>query len=407
MKTIRVPWGAWYAERQLALSFPAAWEVHTAALPEAPPLSAADVARAFAAPTGSAPLHMIASGRRDAVIAVDDITRPTPSGELLGPVLDELARGGITRQRVRVVIASGAHRPAIRQDVERKLGRRLAQSLDVVVHNPYEGLAFVGRSRAGIPIYANRAYLEGDLKIAIGGITPHESAGFGGGRKLIAVGLAGLETLCAFHSLDGPPAAHIGCIEGNAQHANLVEIARAIGLDFIVNAVFNANREVAGLVCGEPSAAHAAGVALARTLYACPAPPGADVVVLNAYPKDTDLLQACMALNVAWTSAPWMVRPGGTIVITAACPEGAGVHFLAGYGMRAPFAWTEEALKGHALMVVSPHVSQHELARHFPASAVRYSRWGDAVRALIRRHGWHVRAVVYPNAPLQLPVARG
>jgi len=60
--------------------------------------------RAFEAPYGTPRLRELARGRRDAVIVVDDLSRPTPAARLLPLVLEELAAGGIEPAKVRALI---------------------------------------------------------------------------------------------------------------------------------------------------------------------------------------------------------------------------------------------------------------------------------------------------------------
>ncbi len=405
MTTITVPWGAWYYERRLELPFPDTWDTQAVNIRGQHALSQEALVAALESPVGAARLRDLARGRRDAVIALDDISRPTPGALLLPLILRELEQGGLPPERVRVVIASGGHRPAVLMDLEYKLGPDLVRALDVHVHNPYEGLATLGQTSTGIPVYINRVFAEGDLKIALGGITPHESVGFGGGRKTVAVGLAGLETLSAFHRRDKD--VQTGHMHGNPQHDNLVEIARCAGLEYVVNVLFTPERGIAALVAGDPVAAHEAGVERARELYATPMPAGADVVVLNAYPKDTDLLQSCMVVNVTLIPNPQIVKPDGTVVITTACSEGVGLHFIAGHNMRMPAVWPQSAFGDKQVFIVSPNLSHYEVRRHFPYNTTLYATWDAALQALVARHGAQARAVVYPNACLHLPEVSG
>ncbi len=60
--------------------------------------------------------------------------------------------------------------------------------------------------------------------------------------------------------------------------------------------------------------------------------PGApyDVVCLNAYPKDGELLQVGNALNCYRTSRQPLLKSDGTLVITACCQLGGGTtRFMA------------------------------------------------------------------------------
>ncbi len=116
----------------------------------------------------------------------------------------------------------------MRGDVVRKIGVPLAERLKVVYHNPYDNLADLGRTSNGVPIAINRSYLDCDFRISIGGITPHDFAGFGGGYKTVTVGLSGIRALHETHieriaEFD----AGVARIEGNSHatwHDTLAEL---------------------------------------------------------------------------------------------------------------------------------------------------------------------------------------
>jgi nickel-dependent lactate racemase len=50
----------------------------------------------------------------------------------------------------------------------------------------------------GAPVELNRALVEHDHVVIVGGVTFHYFAGFTGGRKLICPGLASARTIAAF-----------------------------------------------------------------------------------------------------------------------------------------------------------------------------------------------------------------
>ena len=71
---------------------------------------------AMDAPIGVAPLAELARGKKTAAISVCDITRPAPNRLVLPPLLARLEQGGITRDNVTVLIATGLHRPAAEEE---------------------------------------------------------------------------------------------------------------------------------------------------------------------------------------------------------------------------------------------------------------------------------------------------
>lgn len=396
-----VPWGCWDPEDTLELRFPSRFSVQVNAMRDGWPLSAAAVAEAVCAPIASPPLHALAAGARMVAIAVDDITRPTPIGAVLPAVLSELE--SLAPENIKILVALGAHRPMVRLELERKLGAVILDELDVEQHHPYENLVDLGVSSRGTPIRLNRSFLEADLKIAIGAVIPHPYMGFSGGAKLVVPGLAGIETLQANHQ----PAV-TGVSGGLANpdvdaRRDVEEIALKAGLQFTCNVVVNSSREIAGLFCGHPVAAHRAAAACAADIYATEAP-GApyDVVCLNAYPKDGELLQVGNALNCYRTSSRPLLEPDGTVVITACCQQGRGYHSLHGKGMRlhAPPA-PKRYLEGREVVFFSPHISERDFRVSFAPEYRLFSAWEPLSTYLAAKHR-DASVAVFPTAPLQI-----
>ncbi len=222
----------------------------------------------------------------------------------------------------------------------------------------------------------------------------------------MAVGLSATSTLRAFHARDAGWLC-TGYVDGNPQHNDLDDIMRMVGLDIAVEVVLTDRRDgIAALYVGEPSACFRAGVERAWSVYHTTMPRAADVVVLNAYPKDYDLLQALNALWVTLFPHMHIVRPGGTVVVTAACPDGEGLHYLASHGMSDP-AWTDEgSMEGRHLVVHSPNVSEWDVRRHFPPSVDLCRTWSQVLAVLETRHGPVASATVYPYACLHADESR-
>jgi nickel-dependent lactate racemase len=182
---------------------------------------------------------------------------------------------------------------------------------------------YLGITGRGLPIYVNRDYMEASLRILTGVITPHQSAGFGGGRKSVVPGIAGMETIKKLHSFpirpDGPV---LGIVKGNRFHEEVVTAARMAGVDFIVNVIKNYRGEVVEAVAGELDKAHMRGVAVCEKSWVKKFEKAYDVVFVSAgrYPKDVDLHQSQKGLVVA----EQVTRPGGTIVLIAECRNGIG-----------------------------------------------------------------------------------
>src|SRR3989304_4222647 len=106
-------------------------------------------------------------------------------------------------------------------------------------------------------------------------------AGFSGGRKMVAPGCAGEETIKALHRplfLEDPHCRE-GSIERNPLHHELLQIARMAGHDFIVNVSLDSAGAVTGVFSGHPEHAHVRGVAFVREMVRATLPSLVDVVV--------------------------------------------------------------------------------------------------------------------------------
>lgn len=401
---IEIRWRAWHGDATLPLDFPAGWQVTTAAMPDAPALTPAQVEAALRHPIGSPPLAELAAGRRRAVIVVEDITRPLETAALLPLILADLSAAGLRHDDISLLIALGSHTPLERPDLVAKLGRETLARHVVRQNSPHENQHYLGQTTRGTPIHLSGFYLQADLRLALGSITPQAYAGFGGGAKTVAVGAAGIETLHANHRAalhDGP---HAGQVEAVACRLDLEEIAGVAGVDFIIDGVVNSRRQLAGLFAGDVVAAHRAGVAFAQRIYATPLPPPADIAIFNAYPKDTNLLQSVNAFNIANFDPDRVIhRHGSAVVITAAC-DGAGLNYLESPGMRGELRLSKEMMRlgPHGLIIFSPNLASLEARHLYPDDTVVFETWPQVVAELERRHGPSATVNVYPYSALQV-----
>jgi nickel-dependent lactate racemase len=174
-----------------------------------------------------------------------------------------------------------------------------------------------------VPVVINRQYYQADLKILTGSIHPHQTAGFSGGRKSILPGLASVQTLKFHHGYDiRPLGPAMGRIKENLFHLAALEAAKMAGVDFILNLVQNQNKQITLAVAGDIEAAWMAGVHASREIFevAIPKDPDILVVIPGGHPRDSNLYQSQRSLS----AAELVIKPGGTIILPAACPDGIG-----------------------------------------------------------------------------------
>jgi lactate racemase len=284
------------------------------------------LAAALDEPIGTRALRELAQGKSTAAIAVCDITRPAPNAITLPPILERLHAGGIPKDGVTILIATGLHRQATPAEIETIVGGPIASNYRVVNHNAKDLASHskVGTTRRGTPVYVDQRFASADLHITLGFVEQHLMAGFSGGRKLIAPGLAAQETIKVLHSpaFMREPKAIEGLIEDNPLHAELVEIASLVRHDFMLDVALTKSREIAGIFAGDGIKAHAAGVRFVRESQLQTLPQAVDAVITSAagYPLDLTFYQTIKGV----TAAQHIVKPGGKILVLGECTEGIG-----------------------------------------------------------------------------------
>lgn len=295
------------------------YEVGPNNLPPVPDLGKA-VRDAIKNPIGCKSLdNLLRPGMKVAVVA-DDITRATPRDKILPILLDELNRAGVPDSDITVVIALGTHRYMSEDEVLRCFGEGVVRRVKIVNHEWLDSskLVYVGMTKNGTPVYVNKLVYEADFVVGLGSIIPHLYAGYGGGAKIIQPGVCGEKTTAYTHILAAleDPMNLLGNPD-NVVRREMEEVADVVGLDFIVNVVFNGRGEVVKVVAGDMRRAFREGVKVAEAIYRREIPEPADIVVVNTYPALIDYWQAIKG----FVHSQLGVREGGTVILYTDCPD--------------------------------------------------------------------------------------
>ena len=151
-------------------------------------------------------LESIACGAGSACIAICDITRPVPNHLFLRPMIQTLIAAGVPASEITVLVATGLHRPNLGDELAELIGDPwVLETVNVVNHNALCDAEHVDLGKTntrGTPVKIDRRFVEADVRIATGLVEPHFMAGWSGGRKVIAPGLAHADTIRTFHNHD-------------------------------------------------------------------------------------------------------------------------------------------------------------------------------------------------------------
>lgn len=259
-------------------------------------------------------------------ISVCDITRAQPRQLMLEALFAEMP--DVDPEQITLFIATGTHRSNTPDELVEMLGSVIAANYRIVCHDARDdsSLAHVGKTQTDVPVFLNRDWVDADFKITTGFVEPHFFAGFSGGPKMVAPGLAGLETVMHLHDARriADPKATWGITEGNPVHDDIREISRMTGVDFAVDVTLNQRQEITAAFAGELFAEHAAACRSARAnaMRAVDAPFDVVVTTNSGYPLDQNLYQSVKGMS----AAAKIVKPGGTIICAVECRDGVPDH---------------------------------------------------------------------------------
>ncbi|GAB3472699.1 nickel-dependent lactate racemase [Nocardiopsis coralliicola] len=316
-----------YGETGLTVDLPADTTVVEPEHHPGAPDQMACLRAALTSPVAGPPLRERVRPGQSVAISMCDSTRPQPRHLMLPAILDELS-GIIAPEDVTVLVATGTHRGNTPEEIRAMVGGDLADRLRIVNHDARDAsaLTWMGRFGDNVPVWLNSRWVEADVRITTGFVEPHFFAGFSGGPKLVAPGLAALETVLTLHDAAriGDPRAIWGSIEGNPVHDDVRAIAAATGVDFAFDVILNRDKEVVQAFGGDLLPMHEAAREAARAVAMREVDAAFDIVVTtnSGYPLDQNLYQAVKGISAAAT----VVRPGGTIICAAECRDGFPDH---------------------------------------------------------------------------------
>jgi nickel-dependent lactate racemase len=382
---------------------------------------------ALSIPTGTPPFHDLLSRAKKVAIIVDDLTRPTPTAEILKILLSQLSDSRLSRNQITIVMAIGTHEAIEREALETKLGKGVATTYKVVQHNAWQSdlvpIRIPGDEKV---VKINPEVAQADLKVGISSILPHPMAGYGGGPKILMPGVCNFEYIRDHHTRHViHPRSIAGVTNGNPFHEGCMKTARAIGLDFSINCVYNQEGQVIRIIGGSLETAFAEAVKLCSEKLGHKFEEKVDVTITSTYPH-THGQQLFKGL-----SAPDIVtRDGGAILILAPVVGPISADFLNSMNEvrrksnNHPAAYIKEALsKGIAFLPDKPMDFNMAMYNVFLRPAIRtilvspfisrdeakimdldYASSIEEGLALLKNTHPNARVAIFPSGGLIVPI---
>lgn len=319
-----------YGKSTLSVAMPAGAEptvIRKAHLTKLPDQKGA-IQSSFDNPIGSPSLSELARSKTSACILICDITRPVPNRLFLRPMVETMVSSGIPLENIVILVATGLHRPNLGDELAELIGDPwVLENVRVENHFARDESAHVDLGvtpTRGTPVKLDRLFVEAELKIATGLVEPHFMAGWSGGRKVIAPGVAHHETIRTFHSarfMEDPLAVQCNLI-GNPLHEEQLEIVKLLGDVYALNTVIDEDRDLVCVTFGEIIASHQAAVDFVSVATSIPLDRKFSTVVTSSagYPLDKTYYQTIKGMVTPLD----ILKPGGTLIIASECSEGFG-----------------------------------------------------------------------------------
>jgi nickel-dependent lactate racemase len=263
-------------------------------------------------PIGTPRLRNLLKRDQRVVIMIDDITRPTPTADILPPIVRAIQDAGIPDSAVKIFAAMGTQRPMTEDELRVKLGAYYGRFRVVNRDYRYADFVSLGKTPSGTPVEVDRELLDADFRIAIGNVIPHISAGWGGGSKMILPGACSHNTVNMLHLMACivQPVLEVLGTRDNRTRAEMDAVAAQVGLDFLVNTVLDEDKRILGIFAGHFIEAHRQATELAEKLMVIPIPRPADILIVSANPCHFDYWQGIKP----YTYAHRAVREGGVMI---------------------------------------------------------------------------------------------
>lgn len=314
-----------YGRTGLVLRVPETATVLEGADPPPLPDPADRVRRALENPIGSPSLAELVRRKNPGSVAVtiSDITRPVPNQVFLPVLLDVLNASGVPDSCICIIVGTGMHRPSTRTELVELVGESILGRVPVIDHTA-DRPDSLRHLDVDPPASVCRRFADAEFRIVTGYIEPHFMAGFSGGRKGVCPALVDLSTIQRFHGYTtlADPGADNGVLAGNPCHAAALDVARAVGVDFLLNVAITRDRQIAGVYCGDLEEAHEAGCREVAAWTTAEIEGTYDLVITNGggYPLDQTFYQTVKGMCTALPA----LASTGILLQASACSEGVG-----------------------------------------------------------------------------------
>ena len=316
-----------YGKSRLKLNVPSDFDVIEPEFLEEIDDPTLSIEKSLKDPINSKPLRDLINSDSVIAISVCDITRAQPREIVLKSIIEHI-KDIVPKSNIKILIATGTHRINTREELISMLGKEIVNNFTVINHvcDDKDSLIQIHTSLKDVDVLLNKHWVEADIRITTGFVEPHFFAGFSGGSKLVAPGLAGLKTIMKLHNFErlNNPNSIWGEINNNPIQQDVRKIAKETGVDFTVDVTLNRDQKITNIFSGNLIDSHNIACDFARKTAMIEVEEPYDIVITSnsGYPLDQNLYQTVKGLS----AASQIVKNGGEILCLSECSDGIPSH---------------------------------------------------------------------------------
>ena len=288
-----------------------------------------EVDNIFINSAGCESLNKLVKNTKTACILVCDITRPVPNNLFLKKLIKKLIKNNINIKDILILIATGLHRPATNKEIKTIIGSTwILKNIKIENHFARDDKVHtkVGVTSKGNEIKLDNRFLNSDLKIVTGLVEPHFMAGYSGGRKVIAPGIAHASTITKFHSakyMEDINAKSCNLLN-NPLHEDQLEILNMIGQVYSINCVIDENRNLSFINFGDIKTSHDEAVQFMSNYAKVKCNNTYNTIITSSAgaPLDGNFYQTIKGMVTPLD----ILEKGGDLIVISECGEGLGSY---------------------------------------------------------------------------------
>lgn len=252
------------------------------------------------------------------IIAVPDFTREAHLKKILPSLLKN-------NSGAEIIIATGLHRQPTKKEIRDNLGD-IADKIKISVHD-HRNASYFGKSKTGVPIWLNKKLKTARCVITVGVVEPHLYAGYSGGVKVAAIGLAGEKTINYTHHprfLDSP-GTKITNLKDNPFQDYIQEIISILPIKYSINIVNDDKGNILKIFKGSPKASFRNAVNYSKKIFEKNTKQRFDVIICGVpSSKGVNIYQASRAFNYVANAGNPVIKDTSLILVNAGLEEGFG-----------------------------------------------------------------------------------